>query len=55
MNKSDYKKKKDDERANGGKGAPAHISNDFKVALAAMCNEDDYAALESQFFGRAGM
>ena len=55
MNRADYKKKKDNERTNRVKGAPAHISNDFKVALAAMCNEDDYAALESQFFGRAGM
>ena len=55
MNKADYKKKKDDERASKGNGAPAHISNDFKVALAAVCNEADYAALESQFFGKAGM
>ena len=55
MNKADYKKKKDQERTSNDKGAPSHISNDFKVALAAMCNDADYAALESQFFGGAGM
>ena len=54
MNKADYKKKKDQERASKSKDAPAHISTDFKVALAAMCNEADYAALESQFSGKAG-
>ena len=55
MNKANYKKKKNQERASKGKGAPAHISNDFGVALAATCNEADYAAFESQFFSKAGM
>ena len=55
MNKADYKKKKDQERTSKEKGAPVHISKDFKVALAAMCNDADYAALQSQFFGGAGI
>ena len=55
MNKADWKKKRDEGQAQKSQGAPAHVSNDFKVALAAMCNEADYAALESQFFGQAGM
>ena len=42
-------------RATKSEGALAHVSNDFKVALAVMCNEADCAALESQFFGKAGM
>ena len=54
MSKADYKKKKDDDRASKGKGSPAHISNDFRVMLAAMCNETDYAALGSHFLAGRG-
>ena len=35
------------------KGNPT-ISNDFKVALSAIVTDEDYKALESQFFGKAG-
>ena len=54
MNQADYKKKKDAERASSGSDMKITNSSDFKVALSAICNDNDYKMLEEHFLGRRG-
>ena len=53
MNRADYKKKKDAERASSGSDMKITNPSDFKVALSAICNDEDFKMLEEQFFGKA--
>ena len=61
LNKADFAKKLNDSQKGEDKTAPTQKarleddpgykpSNEFKIALAAMCSEDDYKLLENQFF-----
>ena len=51
MNKADYAKKMQDLKGKSSTGQKAtEVSNDFKIALAAVCSEEDYAAIDKQFF-----
>ena len=53
MNKADYKKAmKNKHKADDGQNSK--FSNDFKVALSAIVSDEDYKALEAQFFDKAG-
>ena len=53
LNKADFKKKMDEKRdAKSSDGGT--FSDDFKVALAAITSNDDYKAIEEQFFAKAG-
>ena len=53
MNRLDYKKKKKDvERISSSIEMKITNPSDFKVALSAMCNDNDYKMLEEQFFGK---
>ena len=57
MNKAEYQefKKKEKQGTDTTGAGDSKFSNDFKVALAAITTDDDYKALESQFFSKAGM
>ena len=61
LNKSEFAKKMQESQKEGGRsessneknkenGPGYNTSNDFKIALAAMCSEEDYQILEKQFF-----
>ena len=61
LNRADFAKKMEDSQKEGGrpesskennkeKGSGYNPSNDFKIALAAMCSEEDYETLERHFF-----
>ena len=52
MNREEYKKKKDAERAASGSDTKITNPSDFKVALLAICNDNDYKMLEEHFLGR---
>ena len=53
MNKADYKKAMENkQKANVGQNNK--FSNNFKVALSAIVSDEDYKALETQFFSKAG-
>ena len=53
MNKADYKKAMENkQKANVGQNNK--FSNNFKVALSAIVLDEDYKALETQFFSKAG-
>ena len=47
MNRPSIKRRKEGERASKGEGKTNSFSSDFRVALAAMCNDADSIALES--------
>jgi hypothetical protein len=61
LNKAEFAKKMKESQKEGGRfestngknkenGPGYNTSNDFKIALAAMCSEEDYQILEKQFF-----
>ena len=61
LNKAEFAKKMQESQTKGGKaeytgegksegGKLSKPSNEFKIALAAMCSEEDYKTLEQQFF-----
>ena len=52
MNKADFKKAMDNKRKADNQGSK--YPNDFKVALSAIVSDEDYKALEAQFFDKAG-
>ena len=56
MNKAEYRrfKQKQNKATATGDSKNSKFSNDFKVALAAITTDEDYKALESQFFSKAG-
>ena len=56
MNRADYKRHMEDKEKSENKGGDSkdNISNDFRVALAAITTAEDYKALEEQFFSKAG-
>ena len=53
MNRADYKKAMDNKRK-ADDSQNSKYSNDFKVALSAIVSDEDYKALEAQFFDKAG-
>ena len=53
MNKADFKKHLEEKRKDE-KEKNSTFSNDFRVALAAITTDEDFKALESQFFSKAG-
>ena len=53
MNRADYKKAMDNKRKVDD-GQSSKYPNDFKVALSAIVSDEDYKALEAQFFDKAG-
>ena len=57
MNKAEYQefKRKEKQGTETGDSKDSKFSNDFKVALAAITTDEDYKALESQFFSKAGI
>ena len=60
LNKADFAAKMKETKENKESSNPSNnsnsagkgnsISNDFKIALAAMCSSEDYKTLEDQFF-----